>query len=69
MAGSVVQTDRLRRTTRGRTRLEGLVAVPLETKGVDDVQPEGRRTLDRVARDFRLEPLLRRVARAELETI
>jgi hypothetical protein len=69
MACSVVQTDRLRRTTRGRTRLEGLVTVPLETKWVDDVQPEGRRTLDRVARDFRLETVFRRVARAELETI
>ena len=61
-----MEADRLRRATRRRLGFESLVIVPLQAKRVDDVQAEGRRTLDGVANHFRFGSGFRPVARAEV---
>lgn len=66
VTGAVMEADWLRRATRRRLGFESLVIVPLQAKRVDDVQAEGRRTLDGVANHFRFGAGFRPVARAEV---
>ena len=66
VTGAVMEADWLRRATRRRLGFESLVIVPLQAKRVDDVQAEGRRTLDGVANNFRFGSGFRPVARAKV---
>ena len=66
MTSSIVDANRLWRTTGRRDRFEVFVVVPVKTKRIDDIQTERRRALDRIAHHFRLRTYFRLVARAEV---